>query len=373
MTPRAEASLPAQLGRMEKARRARADRRVVLRDSHVTLSHGSGGKATHNLVAGLLVPAFDNALLDPQEDAAVFSPDGWRAAGGGAGRLAFTTDSYVVSPLFFPGGDIGKLAVHGTVNDLAVAGARPLVLSAGFILEEGLEMDLLRRVAQSMTEAAAAAGVRIATGDTKVVPRGKADGMFINTSGVGVVREGVDLSYRNPRPGDRVLLSGHVGDHGMAVLLAREALELEAEIVSDSAPLAGLVEAVLDAAPRTRALKDPTRGGVATSLNEIAQQAGVCIALEEERVPVRGEVRGACEILGIDPLHIANEGKLLAIVPPEEAEAALAAMRAHPLGAGADVVGQVLAEPESMVVLRTGVGGSRVLDMLVGDPLPRIC
>ncbi|MEO7238063.1 MAG: hydrogenase expression/formation protein HypE [Gemmatimonadales bacterium] len=366
MTTRTEASLPAQLARMERALQARRTR-FVLKDEHVTLSHGSGGKATHNLLEGLLLPAFGNAFLDLQDDAAILTPN------GGRGRVAFTTDSYVVSPLFFPGGDIGKLAVHGTVNDLAMAGAEPLYLSVGLILEEGLEMPVLRRVVESMTAAVAEAGVQVVTGDTKVVPRGKADRMFINTSGVGVVRDGIHLSQRNVVPGDRVLVSGHVGDHGMAVMLAREALELEAEILSDTAPLHTLAAALLAAAPGTRCLKDPTRGGVATSLNEIAQQAGVGVSVDEERIPVRPEVRAACEILGIDPLHIANEGKLLAVVPPEQAEAALAALRAHPLGRDAAVIGEIIAEPEGMVVLRTGVGGARVLDMLVGDPLPRIC
>lgn len=365
MTSRIEHSLPAQLERMEKARQARRTR-FVLKDTHITMSHGSGGKATHNLMEGLFAPAFTNPLLDPQGDAAVFAADG-------AGRLAFTTDCYVVSPLFFPGGDIGKLAVHGTVNDLAVMGAEPLYLSLGLILEEGLEMDVLRRVVASMAEAARAAGVQIVTGDTKVVPRGKADRLFVNTSGVGRLRPGASLSAANALPGDRVLLSGYVGDHGMAVMLAREALELEAEILSDTAPLHGLAAAVLAAAPGTRCLKDPTRGGVASSLNEIALQSGVAIEVEEEGVPVRPEVRGACEILGIDPLHIANEGKLLAVVPAAEADAALVAMRAHPLGAAAQLIGEVVEEPEEMVLLKTGIGGSRVLDMLVGDPLPRIC
>lgn len=367
MSARLEPSLSIQLERMERARKARRAK-FTLKDQHITLSHGSGGKASHNLIEGLLAPTFKNPLLDAQEDAAVVTPNG-----RGDGRLAFTTDSYVVSPLFFPGGDIGKLAVHGTVNDLAVAGAEPLYLSVGLILEEGLEIEVLRRVVQSMADAAIAAGVQIVTGDTKVVHRGKADQIFVNTSGVGLVRPGANLGLRYARPGDRVLLSGHIGDHGMAVMLAREALELEAEILSDTAPLHTLAAAVLEAALHTRCLKDPTRGGVATSLNEIASQAGVGIAVEEERVPVRPEVRGACEILGIEPLHIANEGKLLAVVPPEEADAALRAMRAHPLGVAAEMIGEVLAEPEGMVVLRTGIGGSRVLDMLVGDPLPRIC
>lgn len=365
MTTGVERSLTAQLERMARVQRAKRER-AVLRDTHVTTSHGSGGKASHTLFDAVIAPAFSDPLLATQDDAAVFALSGTE-------RLAFTTDSYVVSPLFFPGGDIGKLAVHGTINDLAVAGAVPSFLSVGFILEEGLEIDLFRCVVQSMAEAAAAAGVRIVTGDTKVVPRGKADQLFVNTSGVGVVRPGCDLSSANAQRGDRVLVSGFVGDHGMAVMLAREALEMESEIASDSAPLHTLAAAVLDAAPHTRALRDPTRGGIASTLNEIALQSSVCIAVDEDSVPVRTEVRGACEILGLDPLHIANEGKLLAIVPAGEADAAYAAMRTHPLGRHAAVIGEVEAEPDGMVVLRTSIGGSRVLDMLVGDPLPRIC
>ena len=363
---RIESSLPVQLGRMERARVIR-DGAPKLRDEHITLSHGSGGKSSHALIESLILPAFGNPLLDGDADAGVFTS---RAGGE---RIALTTDSYVVSPLFFPGGDIGKLAIHGTINDLAVSGARPLALSVGLILEEGLDMAILRRVVDSMAAAAAAAGVPIVTGDTKVVHRGKADQLFINTSGVGVVRDDLRLAAETVRVGDVVLVSGFVGDHGMAVMLAREALELEAENESDSAPLHGLVADLLAAAPNTRVIKDPTRGGVATTLNEIAGRARVAIAVDEERVPVRQAVRGACEILGLDPLHIANEGKLVAIVPPAEAAAALAALRAHRHGSDAAIIGEVVAQPEGMVLLRTGIGGSRVLDMLVGDPLPRIC
>jgi len=365
MTSRIETSISAQLDRMERARVVRADA-PRMRDTHVTLSHGSGGKASHTLIESLILPAFSNPLLDGVADAAVL-------ASGAGGRIAMTTDSYVVSPLFFPGGDIGKLAIHGTINDLAVAGARPIALAVGLILEEGLDIALLRRVIESMAAAAAAAGVPIVTGDTKVVHRGKADQLFVNTTGVGVVDDRVRLSVDSVQAGDVVLVSGYVGDHGMAVMLAREALELEADIESDSAPLHTLVAELLRAAPATRVIKDPTRGGVGTTLNEIAHRARVAIALDEERVPVRVATRGACEILGLDPLHIANEGKLVAIVPPAEAQAALAALRAHQLGADAAIVGEVLSEPVGMVLLRTGIGGSRVLDMLVGDPLPRIC
>ena len=365
MSSRIETSLPAQLGRMERARVVRDDA-PRLRDAHITLSHGSGGKSSHALIEGLILPAFRNPLLDVAADAAVF-------AFGAGGRIALTADSYVVSPLFFPGADIGKLAIHGTINDLAVSGARPLAISVSFILEEGLDMDVLRRVVDSMAAAAAAAGVPIVTGDTKVVPRGKADQIFVNTSGVGIVDDDVRLSADSVRTGDVVLVSGYVGDHGMAVMLAREALEIEAEITSDSAALHTIVADLLRAAPNTRTMKDPTRGGIATTLNEIAHRARLAIAVHEEHVPVRPPVRGACEVLGLDPLHIANEGKLVAIVPPEEAQAALTALRAHPLGCDAAIIGEVIAEPEGMVLLRTGIGGSRVLDMLVGDPLPRIC
>src|SRR5688500_18403254 len=329
MTGRIETSLPAQLDRMERARVVREDS-PRLRDAHVTLSHGSGGKSSHGLLESVILPAFANVLLDGGADAAILTA-------GGTSRIAMTTDSYVVSPLFFPGGDIGKLAVHGTINDLAVSGARPIALSVALILEEGLDMDLLRRVIASMAAAAAAAGVPIVTGDTKVVPRGKADQLFVNTTGVGIVDDDVRLSIDSVQPGDAVLVSGYIGDHGMAVMLAREALELEADIESDSAPLYTLVADLLGAAPNTRVIKEPTRGGVGSTLNESAQRARVAIALEEERVPVRIATRGACEILGLDPLHIANEGKLVAIVPRAEATAALDALRAHPLGADAAI------------------------------------
>lgn len=366
MSARVETSLSAQLDRMERARVVReSDQR--LRDSHVTMSHGSGGKAMHGLIERLILPAFRNPALDVAADSAVFG------VGSLGDRLAFTTDSYVVSPLFFPGGDIGKLAVHGTINDLAMAGARPLALSVGFILEEGLEMDVLRRVVDSISAAARATGVPIVTGDTKVVPRGKADQLFVNTSGVGAIKDDVRISADSVEDGDVVLLSGSVGDHGMAVMLAREALDLESEIESDSAPLHALVERLLDAAPHTRMMKDPTRGGLATTLNEIARRAGVTITIDETCIPVRPSVRGACEILGLDPLQIANEGKLVAVVPAHEAEAALEAMRADPLGREATRIGSCAADAEHLVLLRTAIGGVRVLDMLVGDPLPRIC
>ncbi len=355
------------LKKIERTRQARRHK-FYLRDERITLSHGSGGKATHNLIEGVFAPAFSNPLLDPMDDAAILGLNGTGQ------NLAFTTDTYVVSPLFFPGGDIGRLAVHGTINDLAMAGAEPLYLSAGFILEEGFPISELRRIVQSMATAAAEAGVSIVTGDTKVVQRGKADGLFINTAGVGIIRATWPLGQTQLLPGDKVLLSGSIGDHGIAIMLAREGLDIETDVESDTAPLHSLVAALLEAVgDGVHCLKDPTRGGVATSLNEMALGSEVSIGLDEHAIPVHAGVRGACEILGLDPLTIANEGKLLAIVAPEKAELALAALRAHPLGREAVIIGTVQAEPPGMVFLRTDIGGMRVLDMLVGDPLPRIC
>jgi hydrogenase expression/formation protein HypE len=355
------------LKKIERTRQARRHK-FYLRDEKITLSHGSGGKSTHNLIEGVFAPAFSNPLLDPMDDAATFTIEGTGQ------RMAFTTDTYVVNPLFFPGGDIGKLAIHGTVNDLAMAGATPLYLSVGFILEEGFLISDLRRIVDSMAAAAAEAGVSIVTGDTKVVQRGKADGLFINTAGVGVTRLTWPIGQTRLQPGDKVIVSGPIGDHGIAIMLAREALDIETDIQSDTAPLHSLVAALLEAAgDGVHCLKDPTRGGVATSLNEMAIGSEVSIGLEEHAIPVHAGVRGACEILGLDPLTIANEGKLLAIVAPEKAESALAAMRQHPLGRESAIIGTVQAEPPGMVFLRTDIGGMRVLDMLVGDPLPRIC
>jgi hydrogenase expression/formation protein HypE len=335
-------------------------------DETIILGHGSGGKLTHDLVRRLFEPAFDNPALRAGDDAAALDlPAG--------GRLAMCTDSHIVTPLFFPGGDIGRLAVCGTVNDLAMVGARPLYLTAGFILEEGLPLETLRRVVKSMRVAAEDAGVSIVAGDTKVVERGKADGLFINTSGVGWVPEGRRVSGNQARPGDAVFVSGALGEHGMAVLAARGGLQLETDIESDVAPLNGLVEALLAACPETHVLRDPTRGGLATTLNEIAAQSGVSIVIEEGALPIGPAVEAACELLGFDPLYIANEGKLIAIVPPAEAEAALAALRAHPLGAGARCIGRVEKAPYGRVLLRTRIGGTRVLDVLAGELLPRIC
>jgi hydrogenase expression/formation protein HypE len=353
--------------KIERAKQARKHK-FYLRDERITLSHGSGGKATHNLIEGVFVPAFSNPLLDQMNDAAVFEVD------PATQRLAFTTDTYVVNPLFFAGGDIGRLAVHGTINDLAMSGARPLYLSVGFILEEGFPIAELRRIVASMAASAAEAGVSIVTGDTKVVQRGKADGLFINTAGIGVMRTGWQLGQNKLQIGDHILVSGPIGDHGLAVMLAREALDIETSVCSDTASLHTLVAALLEVGGESiHCLKDPTRGGVATALNEMALDSEVSIALDESSIPVRPEVRGACEILGLDPLTIANEGKLLAVVAPERAEQVLAAMRVHPLGQESAHIGTVQAEPPGMVFLRTDIGGVRVLDMLVGDPLPRIC
>jgi hydrogenase expression/formation protein HypE len=340
-------------------------RRPRLRDELVTLAHGSGGKASRELLEGLFLEELGNPLLDPLGDSALLELNG--------SRLAFTTDSYVVKPLEFPGGDIGELAVNGTVNDLAVAGARPLVLSAGFVVEEGFEVARLRRLAASMARAAEAAGVVVATGDTKVVERGKADGLYLNTAGIGVVGEGVRLGAEHVLAGDRVLVSGTLGDHGMAVMVARGELALEVELESDTAPVHELAASLLELGEAVRWLRDPTRGGLATALNELAREASLAVGLEEAALPLRPEVVGACEILGIDPLYVANEGKLVAVVAPQAAEDALERLRSHPLGAQAALVGEVRAEPEGFVVLDTAFGGSRIVDMLVGDPLPRIC
>ena len=288
-------------------------------------------------------------------------------------RLAFTTDSFVVRPLFFPGGDIGTLAVHGTVNDLAVGGATPLFLSAAFILEEGLPLTDLQRIVASMRAACREAGVALVTGDTKVVDRGKGDGVFITTSGVGVVPEGRSLSIHAARPGDRILVSGTLGDHGIAIMSVREGIEFETALESDSAPLHGLAEAILEACPRTRCMRDPTRGGLSSALNELAAASRVGVELDEAAIPLQPEVRGACEMLGLDPLYVANEGKLIAVVPPQDAGRVLDAMRSHPLGKDAALVGTVVADHPGMVLLRSRVGGERVVTLLAGEQLPRIC
>ncbi|MDB4996999.1 MAG: [NiFe] hydrogenase metallocenter assembly protein HypE [Myxococcaceae bacterium] len=331
----------------------------------ILLGHGSGGRLTAKLVDEIILPAFRNPLLEPLDDAAIISP--------GAGRIAFTTDSYVVTPIFFPGGDIGDLAVNGTVNDLAVSGARPIALSLAFILEEGFPIHELERIIGSIRRAAAAADVLVATGDTKVVGRGCADKIFINTSGVGVVPDGVDVSARRVRAGDAVLLSGTVGDHGVAILSRREGLEFGGEIVSDTAPLNGLITTLLGACSEVHAMRDPTRGGVASTLVEIATRQNLGIQIDEALVPLHDAVRGACEMLGLDPLLVANEGKVVVFVPEHRADVALAAMRAHPLGRGAVRIGHVTSEHPGAVWVRTPIGGERVLELPFAEMLPRIC
>jgi len=351
-------------------RPSRADRYMAISSSsdfRPSRPSISGGSASRTLVEALFAAELDNPLLAPLGDSAVL------AAPAGA-RIATTIDASVVTPLEFPGGDIGSLAVSGTVNDLAMVGARALALTAAFVIEEGFAVERLRRIVASMAAAARVAGVPVAAGDTKVVERGKADGLFIATAGVGAVRDGIELDPAGIRPGDRVLVSGTLGEHGMAIMLARGDLALEAEIVSDAASLGGVVDRVLDACgPAVRCLRDPTRGGLATVLNELARAAGASIALDEAAIPVRPEVAGACELLGIDPLYVANEGKLVAFVPPERAEAVLAAMQTHAYGRRSRVIGSVVAEHPGLVVARTALGGTRVVDLPWGELLPRIC
>lgn len=332
----------------------------------ILLGHGSGGRLTSELVEKLLVPAFRNPALEALEDQAVMGLPG-------GDRIAFTTDSYVVSPIFFPGGDIGSLAVHGTVNDLAVGGARPIALSLAFILEEGLPMADLERVVESARAAAARVGVPVVTGDTKVVGRGSGDQIFVNTSGIGLVAPGLELGSHRVRSGDAVLLSGTLGDHGMAIMAQREGLSLEGDLRSDSAPLHELTRAILEVCPEARAMRDPTRGGLAATLVEIASRRGIGIEVDEASLPIRDVVRGACELLGLDPLLVANEGKLVAFVPETSADAVLEAMRAHPLGRDAARIGRVTDEHPGLVTLSTPVGGRRVLDLPWSEPLPRIC
>ncbi len=331
----------------------------------VLLGHGSGGKLTSELIARSFLPAFRNRYLERLDDQAVLDVGGV--------RLAFTTDAYVVTPLFFPGGDIGALAVNGTVNDLAMAGARPLYVSAAFILEEGFALGDLERIVASMAAAARAADVLLVTGDTKVVERGKADGCFVTTTGLGVLAHDAAISADGARPGDRVIVSGPIADHGITIMAARAELELEAAVASDTAPLHALVLDLLDAGAELHCLRDPTRGGVATALAEIARRSRVGMVLDERAVPVRDPVRGVCELLGLDPLYVANEGKLLAIVPGADAERVVARMRRHPVAREACVIGEVVADDASLVVVRTAIGGRRVVDLLPGEQLPRIC
>jgi len=331
----------------------------------ILLGHGSGGRLSHQLLDELIIPTLSGTPVSGQNDAAVLMHEGR--------RLAFTTDSYVVDPIFFPGGNIGDLAINGTVNDLAMVGAAPLAVSVGLILEEGFSRSELAEILRSMREAADLAGVAIAAGDTKVVPRGKADRIFINTSGIGVFRHGLEIVGSNARVGDRILINGTIGDHGIAVMAKREGLELDTDIRSDSAPLNGLVEELLVAGEALHVLRDPTRGGVATTLKEIALQSDVTITLDEAALPLKGAVRGVCAVLGLDPLYVANEGKLLAIVAPEEAEQTLARMRRHPLGAEAAIIGEVTSAGGGRVRMETVVGGTRAVEMLAGEQLPRIC
>ncbi|MGJ6960307.1 hydrogenase expression/formation protein HypE [Streptosporangium sp. G11] len=365
------------LDRIERVRR----RGARVREDRITLAHGAGGKATHTLIEAVFLESFRNPMLETLEDGAV------------TGELAFTTDAFVVTPLFFPGGDIGDLAVNGTVNDLAMCGARPRYLSAGFILEEGFPVADLRRITASMAEAARVAGVWIVTGDTKVVERGKADGCYVTTSGIGTFDRPVRLSAARARPGDAVIVSGPIGEHGITVMLARGELDIEADLYSDTAPLNALVGLLLDAcgggrdddgrdsdgrdghggSGAVRCLRDATRGGVATIVNEIAEASRVAVVLDEDAVPVRPAVRGACELLGIDPLYVACEGRMVAVVAGDSAEAALAALRSHPLGSDAAIIGRINDDPPGLVLLRTSFGGTRIVDLLVGDPLPRIC
>jgi len=331
----------------------------------IVLGHGSGGKLTHELIEKMVLPQFRNELLEPLHDGAIFSIGGT--------QLAFSTDSYVVNPIFFPGGDIGVLAINGTVNDLAMCCARPLYLSAAFIIEEGLAMEEFWRVLQSMRQSARAAGVSLVTGDTKVVDRGKGDKIFINTAGIGTIREGAKIHPSRARSGDKILINGPIAAHGIAIMSVRENLEFETEIASDTAPLNGLVEAMFDASQDIHMLRDPTRGGLASALSEIAEQARVGIRLYEAAIPVSEDVRAACEILGFDPLYVANEGKLLAFVSAEASGRVLSAMQKHPIGRDAVVIGEVVEDHSGFVTMKTRIGGSRVVDMLSGEQLPRIC
>jgi hydrogenase expression/formation protein HypE len=340
-------------------------RKLDLKNGRIDMSHGSGGKAMAQLVDELFLKAFANPLLEQRNDQAMFEVS--------AGRMVVTTDSYVVSPLFFPGGDIGSLAVHGTVNDIAMAGAKALYLTAGFIIEEGFPLSALNRIVTSMAAAARAAGVAIVTGDTKVVERGKGDGVFINTTGIGVVPPGVSPSGDRACPGDAILVSGTIGDHGVAIMSTREGLSFDTSTISDSAALHGLVAAMVAAVPDIHVMRDPTRGGLATTLNEIANQSSVGMTLREAAIPVREEVAAACELLGLDPLYVANEGKLVAICAPEDAETLLNVMRGHPHGSDAAIIGTVREDDHRFVQLETTFGGKRIVDWLAGEQLPRIC
>ncbi|WP_193195380.1 hydrogenase expression/formation protein HypE [Nostoc sp. MG11] len=352
--------------KLEQVRR----RQGKVQDTHINLAHGSGGKAMRDLIDDIFVSNFDNPILSQLEDQATFDLTSLIQQGD---RLAFTTDSYVVDPLFFPGGDIGELAINGTINDLAVSGAKPLYLTCSVILEEGLTVETLRRVAVSMKLAAKKAGVQIVTGDTKVVHRGAADKLFINTAGIGVIPSGITISAHNLQPGDAVIINGELGNHGAAILIARGELALETNIESDCQSLYSLVKTILNVCPKVHAMRDATRGGLATVLNEFALSSDVGIRLYEQSIPVREEVKGICEILGLDPLYLANEGKLVVIVPGENAEVVLSAMKSHPSGKDACIIGEVIPSPPGVVLLKTAFGTERIVDMLVGEQLPRIC
>jgi hydrogenase expression/formation protein HypE len=336
-----------------------------MRQDRILLAHGSGGTMMRDLIEGLFVKDFDDDILARLDDAAPLDIPG--------NRIAMSTDTFVVSPLFFPGGDIGRLAVCGTVNDVATSGAKPLYLSVGFVLEEGFAMEELEKILISMRDSAAEADVRIVTGDTKVVEKGHGDGIYINTAGVGALPQGIDLASTGCKPGDKVVLSGTLGDHGIAVISKREGLTFETDILSDAAPLNHLIAATLEAAPDSRCFRDPTRGGLASTLNEIAGASGVSITVDEDVVPVRAQVQGACEMLGYDVFQVANEGKMVAIVPADQADAALEAMQTAPYGEDATVIGELAEDSPGKVYVRTGFGAKRIMDMLVGEQLPRIC
>ncbi|KHG39377.1 MAG: hydrogenase expression/formation protein HypE [Aphanizomenon flos-aquae KM1D3_PB] len=352
--------------KIEQVRR----RQGKVRDTHINLSHGSGGKAMRDLIADIFVKSFDNPILAQLEDQATFDLASLSQHGK---RLAFTTDSYVVDPLFFPGSDIGELAINGTINDLAVSGAKPLYLTCSVILEEGLPVETLRRVVASMQKAAQKAGVQIVTGDTKVVNRGCADKLFINTAGIGIIPPGINISPHNIQPGDVVIINGEIGNHGAAILIARGELALETDIESDCQPLHELVAEIIKVCPQIHAMRDATRGGLATVLNEFALTANVGIRINENAIPIREEVNGICEILGLEPLYLANEGKLVIIAPPEKADLILATMKNHPTGKQASIIGEIIPTPPGIVLLKTAFGAERIIDMLVGDQLPRIC
>jgi len=343
----------------------RTDTADMVKKDQILMDHGGGGKLSGDLIAEMMLPAFDNSVLSRLEDGAMLDI-------GGA-RLAFSTDTYVVDPIFFPGGNIGDLAVNGTVNDLAMCGAAPLYLSVGLILEAGFAVADLQKIITAMAHAARLAGVKIVTGDTKVVPSGAADKIFINTSGIGLIQDGVQISAANARPGDHILINGTMADHGMAILSKREGIAFDAPIESDTAPLNQLVNRMLTVCREIHCLRDPTRGGVATALNEIAKMSGVGVRIYEDRLPVRAPVAGLCELLGFDPLYVANEGKLLAFVPPDRSEAFLSAMRQNPLGKDACIIGEAVAAHSGRVIMETVIGGERIVDMLTGEQLPRIC